>query len=120
MITHGLLTNLCRTELADSISASEPRAAGASRRDGGSGGEAAYEFACHGAVMNDRKAEEMYCGLIGGGKVKSGLAACPGLVPHRGRDPPPHLPQMSRSVTVTTFHPQPDPHHTSSISAVIM
>lgn len=33
MITPGLLTNLCRTELADSISVSEPRALGDSRRD---------------------------------------------------------------------------------------
>lgn len=33
MITPGLLTNLCRTELADSISVSEPRAVGDSRRD---------------------------------------------------------------------------------------
>lgn len=32
MITPGLLTNLCRTELADSISVSEPRALGDSRR----------------------------------------------------------------------------------------
>lgn len=36
MITPGLLTNLCRTELADSISVSEPRAVGDSRRDGSS------------------------------------------------------------------------------------
>ncbi|KAI4821071.1 hypothetical protein KUCAC02_029022 [Chaenocephalus aceratus] len=50
------------------------------------------EFACHGVVMNGRKAEEMYCGLIGSGKVKSGLAACPGLASHHGCDPP----QMSR------------------------
>lgn len=33
MITPGLLTNLCRTELADSISVPEPRALGDSRRD---------------------------------------------------------------------------------------
>lgn len=37
MITPGLLTNLCRTELADSISVSEPRALGDSRRDWSSG-----------------------------------------------------------------------------------
>ncbi len=37
MITPGLLTNLCRTELADSISVSEPRALGDSRRDCSSG-----------------------------------------------------------------------------------
>lgn len=42
--------------------------------------------------MNGRKAEEMCCGLIGSGKVKSGLAACPRLEPHRSCDPP----QMSR------------------------
>ncbi|KAJ4942422.1 hypothetical protein JOQ06_012288 [Pogonophryne albipinna] len=82
------------------------------------------EFACHGVVMNGRKAEEMYCGLIGSGKVKSGLAACPRLASHHGCDPP----QMSRCTftyrqpahqsaagTVATFHPQRDPHHTSSI-----
>lgn len=37
MITPGPLTNLCRTELAESISVSEPRALGDSRRDYSSG-----------------------------------------------------------------------------------
>ncbi|KAG8012048.1 hypothetical protein GBF38_004482, partial [Nibea albiflora] len=46
------------------------------------------EFACHGVVMNGRKAEEMCCGLIGSGKVKSGLATCPRFESHRGCDPP--------------------------------
>lgn len=47
------------------------------------------EFACHGVVMNGRKAEEMCCGLIRSGKVKSGLAACLRLQPHRSCDPTP-------------------------------
>lgn len=51
------------------------------------------EFACHSWVMNGRKAAEIYCGLIRGGKVKSGLATCPSLplhlsIPqHHGCDP---------------------------------
>ena len=36
MITPGLLTNLCRTEVADSISVCEPRALGDSRRESSS------------------------------------------------------------------------------------
>lgn len=48
MITPGLLTNLCRTELADSISVSEPRALGDSRRDCSSGGK--VEAACGGQL----------------------------------------------------------------------
>lgn len=56
--------------------------------------------------MNGRKAEEMYCGLIGGSKVKSGLAACPRLEPHP--------PQTSRC---TLIYPQPA--HQSAGQSVI-
>lgn len=35
------------------------------------------EFACHGVLMNGSEAEEMRCGLIHSGKVKSGSGSLP-------------------------------------------